>query len=210
MDALARRTIETMRRYDRMAPFYDLTIGPVERWAFGRWRQRLWEGIDGGRVLEVGVGTGANFHHYPRGVSVTAIDVSTGMLARAREKVRLDGLAVGLQVMDIQRLAFADDSFDAVLGSLVFCSVPDPVVGLREIRRVARPGCRVRLLEHVRTQFPLLGRAKDIMNPLWRRLTGDNFNRRTLDNVVRSGLRLERATSLLFDIVLLIEASVIK
>ena len=125
----ARKTAAARARYDRVAGIYDLVERPMERGQFSGWREQLWALARGPRILEVGVGTGKNFPYYPPGPEVTAIDFSPKMLARARRRATAEGHRVDLQLMDVQRLGFADSSFDSVLGSFVFCSVPDPVLG---------------------------------------------------------------------------------
>jgi SAM-dependent methyltransferase len=94
--------------------------------------------------------------------------------------------------MDTQYLAFRDDTFASVVTSLVFCSVADPVQGLRQIRRVLRPGGRLYMLEHVRPDHPLLGPLVDLLNIPWHFLSREcHLNRRTGDNVVTAGFTLE-------------------
>ncbi len=92
---------------------------------------------------------------------------------------------------DAQALAFPDHSFDTVAATFVFCSVPDPVVGLKELGRVVKPDGRILLLEHVRIDRLVIGPMMDLMNPLWVRLMGANINRRTIENVRRAGLDIE-------------------
>ncbi|MFH1002531.1 MAG: class I SAM-dependent methyltransferase, partial [Chloroflexota bacterium] len=134
-------TTEIIRkRYDRNAGGYDLSELLLEAMGFHRWRRLLWSKVEGSRILEVGVGTGKNFPYYPPGAEITAVDFSDKMLHRAREKAGRQMVNVRLQQMDVQQLDFADDSFDTVVASFVFCSVPDPVRGLKEVARVCRPG----------------------------------------------------------------------
>ena len=128
----------TQRRYDRQALGYDLKDTPMELFARAL-RRRLWAKIDGGRVLEVGVGTGRNLPYHPPQSDVTAIDISAKLLAKAARKARKKGQPVELGLMDAQRLAFGDGSFDSAAATFVFCSVPDPLVGLAEVRRVLKP-----------------------------------------------------------------------
>jgi ubiquinone/menaquinone biosynthesis C-methylase UbiE len=185
---------------------FDLTEALVERLVMRRWRRRQWSRVSGSRVLEVGVGTGKNFPYHPPDVRVAAVDFSPGMLGRAAEKARKRGLAVSLALMDAQSLAAPDASFDQVVSSFVFCSVPDPVLGLREVRRVLRPGGRAIFLEHVRSCNRVLGWLMDRLNGLVVRLSGANINRDTVANVERSGLRVVSVEHLLGDVVKLIEA----
>jgi len=152
-------------------------------------RGRAWvfERALGGRVLEVGAGTGKNLPYYPEGARVVATDLSSGMLARAMEKSGGRSAPVRFVVSDAEDLAFKDGVFDKVVVTCVFCSVPDPVRGLREVRRVLRPGGEVVLLEHMRPGG-LLGRLFDILDPIASRLMGPHINRRTLENIRRAGL----------------------
>ncbi len=196
----------TRKRYNRIAPLYDLMETFVERARFQKWRAQLWSRVPPGRILEVGVGTGKNMSYYPSGAQVTAIDLSEAMLARARERARKLGLDVDLQWMDVQHLAFPDDTFDAAVATFVFCSVPDPIRGLQELARVVKPNGDIWLLEHVRVDKPLIGPLMDLLNPLVVRLVGANINRRTVDNVRRAGLSLVSVENLSGDLVKLIHA----
>lgn len=141
-------------------------------------------------MLEVGVGTGQSMDYYPRGPRVTAIDLSERMLQRASKRADELGLDVDLRVMDVQHLDFPDRTFDAVAATCVFCSVPDPIVGLRELKRVVKPGGDIWLLEHVRIDRPVIGPLMDALNPMMVRMMGANINRRTVENVRLAGLQL--------------------
>lgn len=176
------------RRYDRMAPVYDLYDAPME-WLGTKKRRRRLVGEAIGRTLEVGVGTGKNLDYYAAGVHVVGIDVSEGMLKRARRRVPT--ASVSLQRADIQQAPFPDDSFDTIVATTVFCSVADPVVGLREVARVVKPEGQILLLEHVRPRQWLLGRLFDLFNPITRGVFGFNINRKTEENIVAAGLRID-------------------
>lgn len=88
-----------------------------------------------GNVLEVGIGAGANLLYYPSGVSLTGIDFSEGMLRYARKKARELNRTVTLLEMDDEQMSFPDNNFDFVIATCVFCSVPDPILGMREFVR---------------------------------------------------------------------------
>ena len=175
------------RRYDRNARFYDLYDKPMDLLGVGRRRKRLLSQARG-RTLEVGVGTGRNLPLYPFGVQLSGIDVSANMLAKAKHTAERRHVAVDLQLADAQHLPFPDGSFDTVTATCVFCSVADPVTGLREVARVVRSDGRVLLLEHVRPRNQVLGWIADRLNPLVSRLLGPDINRRTEDNVAAAGL----------------------
>lgn len=194
------------KRFNRNAAFYDLMEGIIEKARFSKLRPLLWSKTEGKDILEVGAGTGKNFPYYPADSEITAIDFSEQMLKRARDKVSRQNVKVHLQQMDVQNLDFADNTFDTVVASFVFCSVPDPVRGLMEIERVCKPGGKVVLLEHVLSANRVLGWLMNLANPLVVRMMGANINRRTVDNVAKSGLVIEQITDLGSGIVKLIEA----
>ena len=152
--------------------------------------------VRGPRVLEVGVGTGKNMDYWPEGVQMTAVDLTPGMLLFAQQHAQTLGIAADLRLGDIQALDFPDKSFDTIVGTCVFCSVPDPVRGLHELARVVKPDGRIFLLDHVRIDRPIIGTLMDGLNPLIVRLWGANINRRTVENVTRAGLRIESVVPL--------------
>jgi len=187
-----RATEITRKRYQRVSRFYDLMETAAES-RYHPWRERVWSQVGGESVLEIGVGTGKNMPYYPAGVHVTGIDLTPGMLEQARRKAQAFGFdsRVGLQLGDAQALDFPDSTFDTALTTFVFCSVPDPVLGLREMKRVVRTGGKVLLLEHMRSSNPVLGMIMDWLNPIVVRMIGANINRYTVENVRKAGLEIE-------------------
>lgn len=177
------------RVYDRVARVYDLYDAPMDLMGGARRRRRVLARASGD-VLEIGIGTARNLEHYGTGVRVTGVDVSAGMLARAALRLPSVSFPVSLVRGDAQRLPFPSASFDTVAATCVFCSVVDPIAGLREAARVVRADGRVLLLEHVRPRNRVLGWLFDRLSPLTRRLFGPEINRRTEDNVVSAGLRV--------------------
>ena len=183
---MERETELTKKRYNRTSWFYDI----MDRMIKPELRQKVLGQVTG-KVLEVGVGTGKNLAFYPTScLDVTGIDLSPGMLDKAKARVKDTNVPVRLLEMDAQHMTFPDDSFDTVVATCVFCSVPDPVKGLQEIRRVCKPGGQVLLLEHVRSDNPLLGKIMDILDPLTVRMMGPHINRRTVENVTTAGLHI--------------------
>jgi ubiquinone/menaquinone biosynthesis C-methylase UbiE len=132
--------------YDGFASKYNL-----EEWVnnhiFGvkRLRRRLF-GQAQGKVLDVAAGIGGNFPYLPRESEIIAIDLSPGMLDKARARAKELGLKVTFQVMDAEALDFPDDTFDTVISSLSTCTFPDPIKALREMARVVKPDGQILLL----------------------------------------------------------------
>ena len=200
----------TQKRYDRQAGLFDFWEAPIEALGFKRLRKRLWSEVHGERILEVGVGTGKNLSYHPEGSRSVAVDLSPGMLRRAARKADRLGRDVDLVLADAQHLPFRDGAFDAAAATFVFCSVPDPVLGLREVHRVLRQDGDLHLLEHVRSRNPIIGRLMDWTNPLWVRVSGANINRDTVANVQRAGFELDAVESRMFGILKLIRGKVLQ
>jgi ubiquinone/menaquinone biosynthesis C-methylase UbiE len=192
-------TGRSRRRWDRMAPLYDRLTMPMEHMiGLARGRAQVFDRPLPGRVLEVGAGTGKNLRYYPAGARVVATDLSAGMLARGRQRAEVRSASVQFVVTDAEDLAFKDGTFDRVVATCVFCSVPDPVRGLREIRRVLRPGGEAILLEHMRPGG-FLGKVFDALDPLMSWLMGPHINRRTLENIRKAGLQLAEERNVFSD-----------
>jgi SAM-dependent methyltransferase len=132
------------------------------------------------------------------------------MLRHAVRKADRLGRDVDLVLADAQRLPFRDGAFDAAAATFVFCSVPDPVLGLREVRRVLRQEGSVHLMEHVRSRNPIMGKLMDLVNPVAVRLMGANINRDTVGNVEKAGFALKGVQSRGFGIFKLIRGNVLQ
>ncbi len=197
---------KTRLRYDRIAPYFDGLEGFLEGLFFKQWRTVLWAQAQGPDILEVGVGTGKNFPFYPENARMTAIDFSEKMLQQAEKKKNRQAITVDLQLMDVQSLCYADNSFDTVIGTFVFCSVPQPKKGLQELYRVCKPGGQVLLLEHVLSSNKAIAAMMNFMNPLVRTLVGANINRNTVRNVQACAFQKVTLDGVSSDMVKLIRA----
>ena len=192
-----------VRKWDKAAKALN-TKDRGEEVRYGRYKKHLFAKAKG-KTLLVAAGTGVDFKYMPAGLELTAIDFSPRMLEFA--KTRLDECAspVVLAEADVTRLEFADGTFDTVLTSCTFCSVPDPVRGLQEVRRVLRDEGRLLMFEHVRPSNAYLGLMMDLMNPIVRRF-GPDINRRTADNIRAAGFEITREFNIYLDMVKLFEA----
>jgi ubiquinone/menaquinone biosynthesis C-methylase UbiE len=182
-------TNKVRRRYQRISGIYDLMESLIEK-QFGIWRSYFWPQVKGPQVLELGVGTGKNIPYYPSKLKITAIDFAPGMLERARERASEMKVDVDLRIGDVQSLEFADNTFDSVVGTFVFCTVPDPILGLKEALRVVKPGGQILLMEHVRSVKPIQGAVMDLISPLVMLAIGTHINRQTVKNVIKAGIKI--------------------
>lgn len=177
------------KRYNRISGIYEV----MDRMIKEQWREDLLKQVTG-NVLEVGIGTGTNLKHYPKTIhSLVGVDFSKGMLKHAKEKVDSGNYPFPIELIeaDIQALPFPDQSFDSIVSTCVFCSVPDPIAGLHELKRVCKPNGRIWMLEHMRSENKWMGIVLDMINPLTVRLWGANINRETIQNIEKSGLKVE-------------------
>jgi ubiquinone/menaquinone biosynthesis C-methylase UbiE len=180
-------SLAVKQRYDRIAPYFDACQSIMEGLFYRSWRKKLWAKVAGTHILEVGVGTGKNFDYYPNAAQVTAIDFSAAMLKVAELKKTRKAVTVTLNLMDAQSLCYADNTFDVVIASFVFCSVAVPQKGLKELYRVCRPGGQILLLEQVVSSNPLLAKLMNLINPVMRILMGANINRNTIKHIKSCG-----------------------
>lgn len=201
---------------------YDILTRPLEG-ALRRWRAALWKLVPAhtasgresrdslrsrARGLEIGVGTGGSFPHYPAAL-IIATDVSPANMVTAKQKLfggaaESSGACVLLVVADVSSLPFRDATFDWGAEALVFCEVRDPVEGLREVSRVLRDGAPFLMLEHVRPGGVLGAIAAAVTRvtaPVW----GEHFDRDTITAVRDAGLRISTTAWLWRDAVLLLE-----
>jgi phosphatidylethanolamine/phosphatidyl-N-methylethanolamine N-methyltransferase len=170
--ALDREQIE--KAYARWAPVYDLVFGTV----FERGRMAAIEaaekhcGAAGGRILEVGVGTGISLPDYSRTNRIVGIDISAPMLKRAQERVVEHKLSnvEALAVMDAKHLAVPDASFDVVVAQYVITAVPDPEATLDDFARVLKPDGEIILVNHLGAENGLRRVFEQGFSPLARRL----------------------------------------
>lgn len=198
---------KVVKRYNRFSYIYDIFEKPMEASMFNKWRSELIKPLRGD-ILEIGVGTGKNLSYYNKEAKVTAIDISSGMLSKARNKLKeIKNKNIKLIEMDAQHLKFKNNSFDYVLCTFVLCSVPDPVKTLREMKRVCKKNGKIIMIEHMLSKNKLIAFFEHLHNPITKTLFGFNVNRKTNENVVKAGLKIKKINNLaFFDVFRRIEA----
>lgn len=194
--------MNTKDKYSRIAKFYD----KIEKMmAFNKYREEVVKQAQGD-ILEVGIGTGENLKYYTESQKITGVDFSPGMLKVAQGKADERSLDVDLLEMDIQEMAFTDNSFDSIVSTCVFCTVPDPMMGLRETYRVLKPGGRAIFLEHMKSKSLILNILLYTMNVFSRMILGTSMVRDTQNNIEKAGFKVAVRKDILFDVIRIIVA----
>jgi phosphatidylethanolamine/phosphatidyl-N-methylethanolamine N-methyltransferase len=156
--------------YGRWAPIYDIVFGPV----FRRGRRAAVDAAErvGGRILEVGIGTGLSLTDYSTANHIVGVDISQPMLAKARERVEKHGLnhVESIAVMDAEQLTFPDASFDVVVAQYVVTAIPHPEKALDEFVRVVRPGGEIILTSRIGAESGFRGTIEKWLMPITSRL----------------------------------------
>jgi len=174
------------------AALYDRGLKATEEAGLRQMRRELLAGA-GGRVVELGAGTGVNLDLYPEAVEdLVMVEPDPHMAKRLRAKLGEARRAASVVEAPAERLPFADSSFDTAVATLVLCTIPDPAAALAEAARVLRPGGRLLFVEHVRAEDPGLARWQDRLEKPWRFLgDGCHCNRDTVATISASAFELE-------------------
>lgn len=174
---------------------YDMAMGPLEKTKFNKIRKTLVNQAIG-RVLEIGSGTGMNFPLYQNATQVDAIEPNPLMKERALKRMERSRIPIQTYLVKAEKLPFADNTFDSVVATLVFCTIPEPMKALQEIQRVSKPNAKILLFEHVRVDKALLGKTQDVLTPLWKKaFDGCHLNRDTLELIKQSSLSVMEVDS---------------
>ena len=196
----------TREKWDRCAPTFDMMSanGPEKRWKpaklafFERMRPDA-------KILFLALGTGLDIPTFPPGRTITAIDISPAMLEHAEERIAAYDGTLTAEVMDVHDMPFADNSFDQVFTSCTFCSVPNPVGGLEQLKRILKPGGELHMFEHTGSRwFPFSIMMKG-MSRITQRF-GPELDRDTVSNVRAAGFELQSVDHVYLDTVKTIHA----
>ncbi|MBT2659270.1 class I SAM-dependent methyltransferase [Bacillus sp. ISL-18] len=153
---------------------------PLEKRKFKRIREDLLSKAKG-HVLEIGSGTGINFPLYKSVEKVVAAEPSTYMIYKSQDKLKQSSVNIELVKADAEKLPFADNSFDTVVATLVFCTIPNPNQAMKEMLRVCKPEGKLLFFEHVKMENRFLGGLQEWLTPAWKRICdGCCLNRDTL------------------------------
>ena len=193
------------KTYARVARLYDLLDLPFEYGRYRPLRKELWEGV-GGTILDAGVGTGRNIDFYPQGSRVTGIDLSPSMLALAMDREMRKGSraeVVVLNEMNVLETRFADDTFDCVVSSFLFCVLDDEhqLPALKELARVTKPGGEIRILEYAYSQRPFKRFIMRLWAPWVKMMYGATFDRQTEQYAEAAGLTIAEERFVFDDII---------
>ena len=172
-----------------------------------RARRKQLFGRASGKVLDVACGYGLSFAYLPNATSISGVDLSPVMLAMARDHVRALGLPVSLFEGDAESLDFPDNTFDTVISALSTCSFLNPILALQEMRRVCKPGGRILLVEHGRSDWEWVGRYQDRNARSMLRRAGCHWNQEPQELVRKAGLEILQAQRALLGVFHTIEAS---
>jgi ubiquinone/menaquinone biosynthesis C-methylase UbiE len=194
----------TQAKWDKAAPNFDVMAG---KGAEDRWRpfkRELFSKMEG-NILFLALGTGLDIPTFPPGKHITALDISPKMLEVAAPRIAAYDGEIKARVMDVHDLDYADDSFDQVFTSCTFCSVPNPVEGLKQLRRVLKPGGDLYMFEHTGSRYYPFKLMMDFMTLITSRI-GPDMNRTTVANVEAAGFKLREVNNLFLDVVKTIHA----
>ena len=187
----------TLKLYDKQAASYDTMNSMMEN-LFSKGRTMF--NILRGKILEVGVGTGENLKYYHSSAKLTVFDWSPQMILQTKMKVKRLGLrnVKNFVIGDIQRLSnyFEPNSFDYVTSTCVFCSVPYPIKGFKEISKALHPSGKLVQIEHGISNFRLLNLFMRAFDPITANVRGFHLTRNTLSNLETAGFEVIHEWSL--------------
>ena len=194
----------TRAKWDKLAPRFDsmASLGAEKRWK--PFKTKLFSNMQG-KILFLALGTGLDIPFFPTGQDITAIDISPKMLEEAQERIAAYDGSISVEVMDVHAMPYAEAGFDQVFTSCTFCSVPDPVAGLKALHRVLKPGGQLFMFEHTGSRHFPFRQMMDFMSILSEKI-GPAMNRDTVSNVKVAGFEIVEVENVFLDVVKTIKA----
>lgn len=194
MNSAETPTARSIRVWNAMAPSYDKQISFFERIQFGGGREWVCSRASGA-TLEVAIGTGRNLPFYPKGVRVTGIDLSPGMLAIARQRAADLGIEADLSEGNAEALPFADHRFDTAVCVLSLCTIPNHAKAIAEMARVLKPGGKLLLLDHIGSRYWPVWAVQRLLEVFTAR-NGEYMTRRPLPMLAEAGFEVTESEQL--------------
>ncbi|HEB28643.1 MAG TPA: class I SAM-dependent methyltransferase [Porticoccus sp.] len=199
------RALITRNKWDRAAATFDLMAGEGAEKRWQPAKQKLFSRMGEGNILFMALGTGLDIPCFPPQRNITAIDISPEMLKFSEPRIAAYNGTINATVMDVHELDFDDGTFDQIFTSCSFCSVPDPIEGLKSLLRVLKPGGEILMFEHTGSRFFPFNLMLNIMTPLTNKF-GPEMNRPTVDNVNKAGFEITEVNNIYLDVVKTIRA----
>ncbi|SLL18011.1 methylase involved in ubiquinone/menaquinone biosynthesis [Mycobacteroides abscessus subsp. abscessus] len=169
---------------------YDLGMRPLEEGPFYALRKEMIRKVNG-RVLEIGSGSGINFPFYRNVERVDAIEPNPAMRKKARSKLEKAAVPIFCHEQKAEQLLFPNQTFDYVISTLVFCTIPNPEAALKEMIRVSKPNAIFYFFEHVKMDNAILGKTQELLTPFWKVICdGCHLNRNTVEIIKEAGLQI--------------------
>lgn len=194
----------TQAKWDKLAPSFDIMAGKGAEKRWEPFKRELFGHMEG-KVLFLALGTGLDIRCFPPHRDITAIDISPEMLKVAQPRIADYEGTIKAEVMDVHDLHFDDNSFDQVFTSCTFCSVPNPIEGLKSLKRVLKPGGGLMMFEHTGSQYYPFKLMMHLMTLVSRQI-GPDMNRPTVTNVQKAGFDILEVNNLFLDVVKTIRA----
>ena len=196
--------LATQKKWDKAAKFFDFmnSKGPERRWA--PYKRELFQHMQG-NILFLALGTGLDIQFFPKNLRITGIDISPLMLEAAKPRALAYEGDISCLQMDVHDMDFAENHFDQIFTSCTFCSVPNPVEGLKKLRHTLKPGGELYMFEHTGSDHFPVNFMLNMMSPLSRAF-GPEMNRDTLSNVKQAGFVIQEVNNIYLDVVKTIKA----
>lgn len=179
-------------RMGKLFPYiYNFGMKPLEKGRFYHLRKDMISKVKG-RVLEIGSGSGINFPFYRNVEQVDAIEPNPYMIKKSRKQLERTSVPIFCHDQKAEQLLFPNQTFDYVISTLVFCTIPNPEAALKEMIRVSKPNTTFYFFEHVKMESAVLAKTQDFLTPLWKVVCdGCHLNRNTVEIIKDAGLQIK-------------------